>query len=70
MLIEMLSGAPPFAGMAYGKLIEAKNEVLHWLPRALPPEEFAFSEPLLQLIRRLVDPDPQATIHFGRGGRS
>jgi len=59
MLIEMLSGAPPFAGMTYGKLMEAKNEVHDWLPRALPPEEFAFSEPLLRLIRRLVDPDPE-----------
>jgi len=58
ILIEVLAGAPPFSGMDFHKLIEAKTDVYDWLPRALPPEEFAFSEPLIRLIRGLVDPNP------------
>ena len=58
MLLEMLSGARPFAGMQYGELIEAKQTFPERLPHLLPPQEFQFSEALIRLLRRMVDPDP------------
>jgi serine/threonine protein kinase, bacterial len=59
MLLEMLSGARPFAGLRFKELVEAKRTFLDRLPRLLPPEEFQFSESLIRLLRRMVAPDPQ-----------
>ncbi|MCA9062229.1 MAG: serine/threonine protein kinase [Planctomycetaceae bacterium] len=59
MLIEMLTGAKPFAGLDYDQLVHAKHTILDRLPAILPMEEFQFSEPLIRLIRRLVHPNPQ-----------
>ena len=59
VLIEMLTGAQPFAGKKrFGELLRAKKNILQRLPRLLPPEEIAYNELLIKLIRRLVDPDP------------
>lgn len=59
VLIEMLAGAQPFAGIeGITELLKAKKQILNWLPRLLPPEEIAYNELLINLIRRLVDPDP------------
>lgn len=58
VLLEMVCGSQPFAGMDYAEMVQAKRNLLHELPRLLPPEEFAYSEPMMVLIRRLVHPDP------------
>lgn len=58
MLLEMLSGAKPFAGLNYRDLVAAKHTFLERLPRLLPPEEFQFSESLIRFLRLLVHPDP------------
>jgi eukaryotic-like serine/threonine-protein kinase len=59
VLLEMLRGEQPFAGKArFGELLRAKKQILTRLNKLLPPEEFAYSELLIKLIRRLVDPDP------------
>lgn len=58
MLVEMLTGSKPFAGLNYSELIEAKNSLLDRLPGMLPLDEFAFVEPLLLLLRRLLHPEP------------
>jgi serine/threonine protein kinase len=59
VLIEMLTGAQPFAGKKrFAELLRAKKQILQRLPRLLPPEEIAYNELLIKLIRRLVDPDP------------
>jgi serine/threonine protein kinase len=59
VLLEMLRGEQPFAGKSrFAELLRAKRQILERLPKLLPPEEFAYSEPLIKLIRRLVDPDP------------
>lgn len=58
MLLEMLSGARPFAGLSYAELVEAKQSFLDRLPRLLPPQEFQFSESLIRFLRLLVHPDP------------
>ncbi len=58
VLLEMVSGSQPFAGMNYHDMVQAKRGLLHELPRLLPPEEFAYSEPLMILIRRLAHPEP------------
>ncbi len=59
VLLELLCGAQPFAGLTrFGELLRAKHEILEQLPRLLPAEEFAYSELLIKLIRRHVDPDP------------
>ncbi len=59
VLIEMLAGAQPFAGIeSIAELVKAKKQILQKLPRILPPEEIAYNELLINLIRRLVDPDP------------
>ncbi|MGE3314561.1 MAG: serine/threonine-protein kinase [Planctomycetaceae bacterium] len=59
VLIEMLAGTQPFAGIdGIAELLAAKKQILQWLPRILPPEEIAYNELLINLIRRLVDPDP------------
>jgi serine/threonine-protein kinase len=59
MLIEMLSGSRPFAGMNYEQLIHAKQNILERLPSLLPLEEFQFSESLIRLLRGLLHPDPK-----------
>lgn len=58
VLIEMLSGAPPFAGLAdLDALLEAKRTIVHRLPEALP-EEVARNDLLMSLITGLIAPDP------------
>jgi serine/threonine protein kinase len=59
MLIEMLSGSRPFAGLTWDQLIQAKQDVIERLPSLLPLEEFQFSESLIRLLRGLMHPDPQ-----------
>lgn len=58
VLLEMVCGSQPFAGMDYRDMVKAKRNLLHELPRLLPPEEFAYSESMMLLIGRLVHPDP------------
>jgi len=58
MLIEMLTGARPFAGLEYPDLVVAKKTLPNQLAGLLPPDEFAFIEPLTRFLRRLIDPDP------------
>ncbi len=58
MLIEMLTGARPFAGLKYHELIEAKRRLPERLTSVLPQDEFAYIEPLTHFLRRLIDPDP------------
>lgn len=59
MLIEMLSGSRPFAGMHFDQLLQAKLNILDRLPALLPLEEFQFSESLILLLRGLLHPDPR-----------
>jgi serine/threonine protein kinase len=59
MLIEMLSGSRPFAGMNFDQLVQAKMGILERLPGLLPMEEFQFSESLIRLLRGLVHPEPR-----------
>ncbi|MCA9037440.1 MAG: serine/threonine protein kinase [Planctomycetaceae bacterium] len=59
MLIEMLTGSKPFAGLSWSQLIEAKRDILDRLAAMLPLEEFQFSESLIRLLRRLMHPDPR-----------
>lgn len=58
VLLEMLSGAHPFGGLSYARLVRAKQSALDQLPAWLPPEEFAYADMLLPLLRRLIAPDP------------
>lgn len=58
MLIEMLTGARPFAGLKFHDLIKAKQELPARLTSLLPQDEFAYIEPLTCFLRRLIDPDP------------
>ena len=58
VLFEMLSGAHPFAGLSYTRLLAAKQTALEQLPAWLPPVEFAYADMLLPLLRRLIAPDP------------
>lgn len=59
VLIEMLSGAQPFAGMkSFPAALNAKKSILDVLPSILPPEEIAYNELLTRLVRKLVHPDP------------
>ncbi|MBN1908277.1 MAG: serine/threonine protein kinase [Pirellulales bacterium] len=58
VLIEMLSGAPPFAGRTtYHDLLEAKRFLAQQLPRILP-EEVVCNQLLMAFLRGLVAPDP------------
>lgn len=59
MLVEMLTGSKPFAGLKFGELVDAKKNFVEQLPGRLPLDEFAFSEPLILLLRRLLHPDPR-----------
>ena len=58
MLLEMLTGSKPFAGLRYADLLEAKKTLPIRLPAMLPVDTFAFSEPLIHLLRKLVHPEP------------
>ena len=58
VLIEMLAGVSPFAGLTtYGELLEAKRGLDRRLPELLPPE-VAGNELLLNLCQRMTSPDP------------
>jgi eukaryotic-like serine/threonine-protein kinase len=59
VLLEMLCGEQPFSGITdIEELLCAKKQLLSRLATLLPPEEIAYNELLIKLIRRLVDPDP------------
>jgi len=58
VLIEMLSGQPPFAGLqTYRDLLEAKRSLVHRLPHQLP-SEVTCNELLMSFIRGLIAADP------------
>lgn len=58
VLIEMLAGVPPFAGITnYRDLMEAKWLLVHKLDKYLP-REVVCNELLMNLIRSLIAPDP------------
>jgi serine/threonine-protein kinase len=58
VLVEMLAGRPPFAGLTTCReLLEAKAALERRLPQLLPPE-VGGNELLLNLCRRLVAADP------------
>jgi serine/threonine-protein kinase len=58
VLIEMLSGRPPFTGVTtYQDLRKAKQELSERLPALLPPD-VSGNALLLNLCRRLIAPDP------------
>jgi eukaryotic-like serine/threonine-protein kinase len=58
VLIEMLSGAPPFVGPTrLGELRQAKLSIVDRLPEILP-EEVVRNELLMSLITGLIAPDP------------
>ena len=58
MLLEMLTGAKPFAGLQYGELIEVKQTIIERLPGLLPADTFPYSESLITLMHGLMHPDP------------
>lgn len=60
MLIEMLSGSRPFAGLSFDQLVQTKMNILDRLPGMVPLDEFQHSEPLIRLLRGLVHPDPKS----------
>jgi eukaryotic-like serine/threonine-protein kinase len=58
VLIEMLAGVPPFAGLTnYRDLLEAKRFLAQKLPHVLP-SEVVCNELLMSFCRGLVAPDP------------
>ena len=58
VLIEMLAGAPPFAGLTnYHDLLEAKRFLAQRLPNVLP-SDVVVNELLMNFCRLLVAPDP------------
>jgi serine/threonine protein kinase len=58
VLIEMLSGRPPFAGLVnYRDLLEAKRFLAQRLPSILP-ESVVCNELLMSFCRGLIAPDP------------
>jgi serine/threonine-protein kinase len=58
VLVEMLSGTPPFAGIRnYQELLQAKFFLAQQLPRVLP-QEVVRNELLMSFVRGLVAPDP------------
>lgn len=58
MLLEMLTGSKPFAGLPYSQLLEAKQSLVDRLSAMLPLDAFPYSESLILLLRKLVHPDP------------
>ena len=58
VLIEMLSGQPPFMGLqSFRDLLEAKRSLVHRLPQVLPAE-VTCNELLMDFCRGLIAPDP------------
>jgi serine/threonine-protein kinase len=58
VLVEMLSGASPFAGLSgLEPLLKAKRTIVDELPRILP-EDVVCNELLMSLVRGLIAPDP------------
>jgi serine/threonine-protein kinase len=58
VLIEMLSGHPPFAGLqSYRDLLEAKRSLGHRLPQILP-SEVTCNELLMNFCRGMIAADP------------
>jgi serine/threonine protein kinase len=58
VLIEMLSGQPPFHGITeYGPLLEAKRTLPHRLHEILP-DEVVVNDLLMNFCMRLIAPDP------------
>jgi serine/threonine-protein kinase len=58
VLIELLAGQPPFAGLtSYRELLEAKRFLGQRLPQ-LMPQEVAVNELLMNFCRGLIAPDP------------
>ncbi|RLS32368.1 MAG: serine/threonine protein kinase [Planctomycetota bacterium] len=58
VLVEMLSGRPPFAGLnSYADLLEAKRSLAHRLPQILP-SEVSCNELLMTFTRRMIAADP------------
>ena len=58
VLIEMLSGQPPFAGLqSYRDLLEAKRSLAHRLPQILP-SDVTCNELLMNFIRGMIAADP------------
>ena len=58
VLIEMLAGASPFAGLTHFRdLLEAKRFLAQRLPRILP-DEVVCNELLMSFCRGLIAPDP------------
>ncbi len=58
VLVEMLSGSPPFAGMTnFRDLLEAKRFMAQRLPQILP-SEVGCNELLMNFCRGLIAPDP------------
>lgn len=58
MLLEMLTGSKPFAGLKYSELLESKQNILERLPKMLPADTFPYSESLMVLLRGLLHPNP------------
>ncbi len=59
VLVEMLSGRQPFAGLkTYRELLEAKRMLPQQLARILPAE-VTVNELLMSFCRGLIAPDPQ-----------
>lgn len=58
VLVELLSGRPPFAGLHnVRELLEAKRRLPHQLEKVLPPE-VTVNDLLMNFCRRLIAPDP------------
>jgi serine/threonine protein kinase len=58
VLVEMLSGQPPFVGLhSYRDLLEAKRSLVHRLPQILP-SEVTCNELLMNFCRGLIAADP------------
>lgn len=66
MLLEMLTGSKPFAGLKYSELVDAKVEVIDRLSAMLPQDTFPYSEALITLMRKLLHPDPEQRFKSAR----
>ena len=58
VLVEMLAGQPPFAGLtSLADLLEAKRTLVHRLPQILPAD-VSCNQLLMNFCRGLIAPDP------------